>query len=92
MSLKFGFVTESKPGFAKVEFPEEDLISAFLPVIVQQSRDNKAAHTLDINTHVCCVMDKHSENGVILGAIYSERDTVPADLDNSDIEGKVFSD
>lgn len=78
VSFKTGIVTEAKPGFAKVQFPDlDDLISEWLPVLARKTLRDKDGHTLDVAEHVACVLDDRFEAGCVLGAIYSDEDHPP---------------
>ncbi len=75
--LRFGKITEYDPqkGLARVNFDDDEITSDWLPVTMPQTKDTKYSAPLDNDEHVCCLMDSNSENGVILGAIYSKTDT-----------------
>lgn len=78
VSYKTGIVSDSRPGFARVRFPDLDgLVSDWLPLVVRKSLKDRDCLTLDEGEHVACVMDEYFEAGCILGAIYSEADTPP---------------
>ncbi len=78
--IVYGQVSESKPGFAKVHFDQEDeqegegYVSDWLPVISTHTLNDKFSFPLDINEHVACLMEHDMAAGVIVGAIYSEVD------------------
>lgn len=72
--LKFGIISDVKKGFAKVAFLEDDLVTDWWPVLVKKSLTDKESWPLEVNEHVACISDENCENGVILGAIYSETD------------------
>lgn len=95
--LRFGNICDQDPakGLVRVKFPDDGITSFWLPVIVQGALENKYFHPLAINELVACVMDENLENGVVLGAIYSEAaqpDGASADVvrvkfkDDSEIE------
>lgn len=75
--LKFGIIndTDAARQVARVLFGEDGITSDWLPYLVRGSLDTKEAYPLPVNTHVACLMDCHCEDGVILGAIYSDVDT-----------------
>ena len=80
VSYKQGVVHESRPGFARVRFDDLDgLVSDWLPVAAMKSLKDKQGHTLDTDEHVACLLDEHFEDGVVLGAVYSDADTPPTD-------------
>ena len=78
--LKFGTVTNINPMTAKarVQFAEDDLTSYWLPIIQRKTLNDKYYTVVDIGEHVACLMDENCEDGVILGAIYTSLDEVPA--------------
>lgn len=81
--LKFGFVSEVKPGFARVNFAQDGIVTDFLPVMVRKSKTDKESWQLEINEHVVCFMEvdvidgkvyESCDVGVILGVIPSDQD------------------
>ena len=80
--LKYGIISDSKPGFAKVIFPQDDnIVTDWLPICVPFSLGDKIVWSLKINTQVACMMDEHCEEGIILGATYNDEDIPPNDAD-----------
>lgn len=77
--LKFGIVTniDEKQAKARVKFAEDDLLSYWLPVLQAKTLKDKFYILPDIDEQVACLMDENLEEGVILGAIYSDVDLVP---------------
>ena len=71
--LKFGNICDidAAKGLARVEFDDDGVTSAWLPITVMGTSGNKYSHAFDVNEHVACLMDDRAEAGVILGAIYS---------------------
>lgn len=78
--LKFGVVTNINPLMAKarVEFADDDMKSYWLPVLQKKTNKDKYYVMVDVGEQVACLMDENSEDGVILGAIYTSLDSVPA--------------
>ena len=78
--LKFGIVTNINPTLAqaRVQFADDDILSYWLPILQQKTQKDKFYAIPDIGEHVACLMDDNSEEGVILGAIYSALDSAPA--------------
>lgn len=72
---KYGIVCEVKPGFVKVSFEEDQIVSDFLPVLLRKSKTDKESWPLEINEHVVCIMDESCDEGVCLGAITNTEDT-----------------
>lgn len=65
-------------GRVRVTFPDlDDLESYWLQVIHRRSKDDQHVDMPDIGEHVACVMDANHEDGFVVGAAYSERDTMP---------------
>lgn len=89
--LRYGTITETDPnkGLARVSFPEEGIVSGWLPVIQSGTLKNKSFHTFDVSEHVACLMDENAENGVIVGAIYSKSET-PGAVNGADKVGVAF--
>lgn len=82
--LKFGIVTNINPALAqaRVQFADDDVLSFWLPILQQKTQKDKFYAIPDIGEHVACLMDTNSEEGVILGAIYSALDDTPANSKN----------
>lgn len=77
--LKFGTVTNINPltARAKVQFAEDNMSSYWLPIIQKKTLKDKYYAVVDIGEQVACLMDENSEDGVILGAIYTSLESVP---------------
>ncbi|MGI9158242.1 MAG: phage baseplate assembly protein V [Saprospiraceae bacterium] len=90
--LKFGNICDidAAKGLARVEFDDDGITSAWLPVVTLGSSGNKYSHAFDVNEHVACLMDENAENGVIIGAIYSN--AAQPDGGNKDNVRVKFSD
>lgn len=91
--LKFGYIKECEPakGRAKVVFDgDDDMVSAWLRMSVKKSKDDKFDFGYDIDEHVAVLMDEHAEEGVIICAIYSDKES-PA-TGNKDLVGVTFKD
>jgi len=75
--LRFGIVTQINPLTvqARVNFGDDDSTSYWLPVMQTKTLKDKFYSMPDIGEQVVCLMDENSEDGVILGAIYSTEDT-----------------
>ena len=74
--LRFGIVSQINPqnAQARVSFGDDDSTSYWLPVLQTKTQKDKFYFMPDINEQVACLMDENSEDGVILGAIYSSED------------------
>lgn len=84
--LVYGTVTEAKPGYAKVKLPEEDIVTDWLPITYPRTMgDTYFFGEPKLDEHAACLMDKHCEEGVIIGFIYSD-----ADKPNDEATGKKF--
>lgn len=70
--LKYGRISDidAEKGLAKVSFPDDDMVSDWLKVLVPKSKDDSYSVMFDTDEHVAVMMDEHCENGVILGAVY----------------------
>lgn len=74
--LRFGVVSKINPALvqARVYFGDDESTSYWLPVLQTKTLKDKFYVMPDIGEQVACLMDKNSEDGVILGAIYSNVD------------------
>ena len=82
-----GIVTErdSSKGMVRVKFQDhDDMVSYWLPVVQRKTLKNKYIDMPDINEHVACLMEDNYEEGVVIGAIYSNADAVPIDSNEKD--------
>lgn len=70
--LRFGFISEiMTDGLVRVSFPEDNLVTAPIPVCYPATAGDEYFFLPDENTQVACLMDENAENGVVIGAIYS---------------------
>ena len=79
-ALRIGIVQAQDPslGRLRVTFNEFDhLLSYWLPVVMPKTQNDKAYWLPDIGEQVVCLMDAFDEDGVVLGAIYSQADRTP---------------
>nr|DAX72907.1 MAG TPA: baseplate assembly protein [Caudoviricetes sp.] len=74
--LRFGIVSQINPVLAqaRVNFADDESTSYWLPIIQSKTMKDKFFVIPDIGEQVACLMDENSEDGVILGAIYSSVD------------------
>lgn len=74
--LRFGIVSQINPLLAqvRVNFGDDDSTSFWLSVLQTKTLKDKFYSMPDIGEQVVCLMDENSEDGVILGAIYSSED------------------
>ncbi|PRP72440.1 baseplate protein [Chromobacterium amazonense] len=92
-TLKFGSVAEQDPDTqrVRVRLPElGQLLTAWLPVLSRKSLKDKDYWLPDIGEQVAVLLDARGEDGVVLGAIYSEQDAVP--VKSADKWQRRFSD
>lgn len=77
--LRFGIVSQINASKveARVRFEDDDSTSFWLPILKAKTLKDKFYSMLDIGEQVACLMDEYSEDGVILGAIYSTEDFPP---------------
>ena len=80
--LRFGTVTSVNhlTARARVEFAEDNMTSFWLPILQKKTFIDKYYSVVDVGEQVACLMDENSEEGVILGAIYTNLDDVPASI------------
>jgi len=90
--IRFGTITETDPDkyLARVKFETEDIMSDWLPMITRGAKETKSEFPLDSGEIVACLMDNRAEDGVILGAIYTE--SVAPDAKSKDIFQVKFGD
>lgn len=74
--MRFGIVSQINPilAQARVNFEDDESTSFWLPVLQTKTLKDKFYSMPDIGEQVACLMDNNSEDGVILGAIYSTAD------------------
>lgn len=90
--LRFGAITEIDVNkcYARVTFMDDDVVSDWLQICVMGAIGNKFFHMFDINEQVACLMDEHSDEGVILGALFNDK-TNPSG-GNKDVVRVKFTD
>lgn len=90
MTLKFGTVSASRPGFARVRLPDADnMRTMWLPIAYPKTQDDQCYWTYDPGEHVAVLLDAQGEDGVIIGAVFSDSDTPPiSDLNKFGIRFK----
>jgi phage baseplate assembly protein V len=89
--LRFGIISEVKPGFAKVFFKEDNFVTSWWHVIRRTSLKDKESWPLNPKEHVACMTDEHCNEGVVLGAIESDSDPSEAGAGPGKFR-KVFED
>lgn len=74
--LRFGIVSQINPVLAqaRVNFEDDESTSFWLPILQTKTLKDKFYSIPDIGEQVACLMDENSEDGVILGSIYSTQD------------------
>lgn len=74
--LRFGIVSQinALDAQARVSFQDDESTSFWLPIIQTKTLKDKFYAMPDIGEQVACLMDENSEDGVILGTIYSTED------------------
>ncbi|MEO1750731.1 phage baseplate assembly protein V [Thiofaba sp. EF100] len=80
VTLKFGFVAalDEALGLVRCRVPDmDDLETWWLPVLVAKTHRDQHWHLPDVGEHVALLLDARGEVGVVLGAIFSQRDTPP---------------
>ena len=79
-TLRFGFVTALDEALCRVrvQFPDlGGLTSYWLHVLRPKTHRDKHYCLPDVGEHVACLLDGAGEDGVVLGAVFGERDQVP---------------
>jgi phage baseplate assembly protein V len=78
--LRLGVITQidESRALVRVQFTDMDgVLSYWLAVLKQKTLKDKQYWMPDIGEHVACLIDKNGEEGIVLGAIYSDADAVP---------------
>ena len=75
--LRFGIVSQINPISvqARVKFGDDESTSFWLPILQTKTMKDKFYAMPDVGEQVVCLMDENSEDGVVLGSIYSAEDT-----------------
>lgn len=76
-TLRFGFVTalDEAGCRVRVQFPDLDgLESYWLPVLRPKTHQDKHYCLPDVGEQVACLLDGVGEEGVVLGAVFGDRD------------------
>jgi phage baseplate assembly protein V len=89
--FKVGVISEAKPGYCKVHFPTNDIVSDWLPIAYQGTMAYKDHHPYEVQQQVVCLMDENCEDGCIIGATYNDEDTPPTEA-NATTWVKKFKD
>jgi phage baseplate assembly protein V len=77
---------------ARVRFPDKDnLVSAWLPVGIPNSKKNKDEFHLDVGEHVFCIMQGNGlEAGTVICSIWDDKNKPP--LGDPDVRRTEFED
>jgi phage baseplate assembly protein V len=77
---------------ARIKFPDKDnLVSAWIPVGISNSKKNKDEFHLDIDEHVFCVMLGNGlEHGIVLCSVWDDKNKPP--LGDPDVRRTEFAD
>jgi phage baseplate assembly protein V len=80
--LRVGYVSDFDPvrKYARVMFPDKDrLVSGWLQLLVINTLKNKDEANLDVGERVACLMMGNGiEHGVVLGALWDDKNDPPA--------------
>lgn len=89
--LRIGTITETDPDkcYARVAFLDDDIVSDWLQIVVMGATGNKYFHIFEVNEQVAVLMDENGEEGVIIGALYNDKNTAGG---NTDVPRVQFSD
>lgn len=74
LPFKFGIVSDIKPGYAKVYFEEDDIVTDWWPVLRMTSLKDKQSWPLNAREQVVCLCDERLHDGVVLGATHNDED------------------
>jgi phage baseplate assembly protein V len=73
--FKIGLVCDTKAGYARVVFKEDNNATTdWLPLLVKTSMNDKESWFPAINEQVCVICNQNMNEGTILGSIHSEPD------------------
>jgi phage baseplate assembly protein V len=93
-SGRFGYVSayDPKRHMARIRFPDKDnLVSAWIPVGIPNSKKNKDEFHLDTDEHVYCnMLGNGLEQGVVLCSVWDDKNKPP--LGDQDIRRTEFED
>lgn len=91
-SLHFGYVTavDEATGRARVKIEALGIETFWLAILQSRVKEDQAADWLDVDDFVAVLGDEKLEQGVILGALYSEKNPPP--IDTKDKWYRRFSD
>jgi len=90
--FRFGTVCEKDSAgcLLRVEFEEDSITTDWLRMVVPAGAKNSFFAMPDVGEQVACLMDERCENGVVMGAVYSN--TVKPKQAGDDVSSAVFSD
>lgn len=90
--ILFGTISEADPtkGKFRVDLDAFEIVTPWLRCITGNTKLNKDELHLDVGEHVALVMDDKLEEGVILGAIYNDKNLPP--VGNQDKRRQTFED
>lgn len=78
-------------GFCRVLFDDINLVSYWLQLPSTATKTAKFWTPIEINSQVACLMDNHFEQGIIVGVMWSDKDT-PPDWGKETTVGMQFQD
>jgi phage baseplate assembly protein V len=91
---RYGYVSayDAKRHMARIRFPDKDnLVSAWLPVGIPNTKKNKDEFHLDVDEHVFCVMlGTGLEAGTVICSIWDDKNKPP--LGDQDTRRTEFED
>lgn len=74
---------DGKRGLARVEFTDQDGMASWWLSVSQPLAGSSRVYSMpDVGSQVTCMTDERGEEGVIIGAIYSDKDVPPTDNAN----------
>ncbi len=95
MEIEFGIVSEIDPVACtvRVKIPmRDDIVSPPMFVLQRATKDTKWYALPAVNEHVVFLRSKDGATGVVLGAIYSQRDETDSTLQSEEMTGVKFPD
>lgn len=74
--LRFGNIVkvDAAKGLYKVHLDADDIETGWISKLLPNTKNTKDEEPMAIGEHVACMMDEHCEDGVIMGAVNSDKD------------------
>lgn len=92
VTLRYGLIEEidQEKYLVKVKLLDLDMVTHWLPLPTSVTQDDKSQDTIDKGTQVALLLDARGEEGIIIGAVYSDED--PPAVNSKDKWHRTFKD